>query len=72
MLGNSKIGFVIEQPIEHKRGITDADVDHLGVERRVLIGEMRIEKTSRFRAVFGVNVTCAVGFPAGTEALAVG
>jgi site-specific recombinase XerD len=39
---------VIEQPVEHKRGIADADVDHLGVERRVLIGDMRIEKTSRF------------------------
>ena len=37
------LALVVEQPIEHVRGFAGGRRDHLGVERRVSVGEVRIE-----------------------------
>src|SRR5215468_6847994 len=53
---NFQIGFVIKQPVKHVGGIAYGRVDHLGVERRVLIGNMSIEKHAGFNAITKINL----------------
>jgi len=37
------LALMVEQPIEHMRGFAGGRRDHLGVERRVSVGEVRVE-----------------------------
>ena len=56
VLFDSQLGFVIEQPVEYVRGIAHIGVDDLGIERRVLVGKVRVEQDAGLAAVFGVLV----------------
>jgi hypothetical protein len=56
VLFDAQLGFVIQKAIEHMGRVADIGVDHLGVERRVLIGQMGIEQDAGLAAVFGVAV----------------
>ena len=71
MLLDAEVGFVVEQAVEHVRGVTDRGVDDLGVERGILIGYVRVEGHAGIVPVPGVYL--APGFPdaAGSEPLAV-
>lgn len=71
VLFDSQVRFVVQQAIEHIGGIAHADVDHLDTERRVLIGNMRVEQPPRLRAVLRVDVAGALGLAAHFEALTV-
>ena len=57
--------------VENMRGFAGVRGDDLGVERRVAIGDMRVEFHARFRAVFGVVVGARLAMSAGAEKLAV-
>ena len=69
VLLDSELGFVVEEPVEHMSGVAHIGVDHLGVERRVLVGQMGIEQDARLAAVFGVSVACGFPMAAGAKAL---
>jgi hypothetical protein len=43
VLFDTKVGFMIEEPVEHVRGVANSGVDDLGVERSVLIRNVRVE-----------------------------
>jgi len=45
------LALVVEQPVEHMRGFAGGCRDHLGVERRVSVGEVRVELDPGFIAV---------------------
>ncbi len=65
MLLDVQIRLVIEQTVEYIGGIPDADVDHLCVVRRELIGEMSVERPTRLSAIFWIDVpgvTCPQTF----------
>jgi hypothetical protein len=47
--------LVVEQPIEHVRGFAGGRRDHLGVERRVSVEEVRVELDPGFIAVMGID-----------------
>ena len=51
------ITFVIEQSVEYERGIADRLVDDLGVKRRVLVGDVRVEGDSRIGAIAQIDRT---------------
>lgn len=71
VLLNAQIGFVVQQAVEHVGRVAHADVHDLGVERRVLVGDVGVERPPRAAAVFRVDVACALGLAAGTEVLAI-
>jgi len=71
VLFDPQIGFMVQETIEHIRGIANTDVDDLGAERCVLVGDVGIEQLSRLRAVLGIDVACALGLASGPESLAV-
>ena len=62
---------MIEQPVQHIRGVTHTDVDDFGVERGVLIGDVGVEQPAWLRAVLGIDVTRTLAFAANTKTLAV-
>ena len=43
VLLDAQVGLVVEQAVEHVGGVADRRVDDLGVERRVLVGDVRVE-----------------------------
>ena len=51
---DAQVGFVIQQAVEHVGRIAHADIHDL-VERRVLVGDMGIERPSRAAAVFRID-----------------
>ena len=61
----------VQQAIEHIGRVAQADVDHLGAEGRVLVGDMGIERPPWAAAVFRIDVAGALGLAAGAEVLAV-
>nr|QIQ10641.1 hypothetical protein HKOLGJPJ_00042 [uncultured bacterium] len=71
VLLNAQVGFVVQQAIEHVGRVTHADIDHLGVERRVLVGDVGVKGPSWATAIFRVDVPRALGLAAGAEVLAV-
>ena len=71
MLLDPQVGLVVQQAVEHVGRVAHADVDHLGVERRVLVGDVGIESPSWTAAVLRVDVPRALGLVAGSEVLAV-
>ena len=71
VLLDAQVGFVVQQAVEDVGRIAHTDVDHLGVERRVLVGDVGIERPPRTAAVFRIDVAGALGLAAGAEVLAV-
>ena len=45
---------MIEQPVEHMHGLARGCRDHLGVERRVAVGEVRVEFDAGIVAIMGI------------------
>jgi hypothetical protein len=71
VLLDAQVGFVVQQAVEHVGRVAHADIDHLGVERRVLVGDVGVESPPWAAAVFRVDVAGALGLAAGAEVLAV-
>jgi hypothetical protein len=71
MLLDAEVGLVVEQTIEHVRGVTDRGVDDLGMERGILVGDMRVEGRARIVSVPGVHLAPGFTDAAGSEPLAV-
>jgi hypothetical protein len=58
------LALVVEQSVEHMRGFAGGRRDHLSVERRVSVGEVRVELDPGFIAVMGIDAarfTAAAG-----------
>lgn len=68
---DAQVGFVVQQAVEHIGRVAHADVHDLGVERRVLVGDVGVEHPPWAAAIFRVDVTRALGLAAGAEVLAV-
>jgi hypothetical protein len=71
MLLDPQVGLVVEQAVQDVRGIADRGVDHLGVERGILVGDVRVEGHARLGAVSGVDLPGRLPRAAGAEPLAV-
>ena len=71
MLLDPQIGFVVKQPIEDVGGVPRTDVDDLRTERRVLIGDMGIEKLARLGSIFGVDMAGTFSVASGSKTLPV-
>ena len=65
------LALVVEQPIEHMRGFAGGRRDHLGVERRVSVGEVRVELDPGFIAVMGIDAARFAAEAAGPKELAI-
>jgi hypothetical protein len=46
MLFDPQVGFMVEQAVQHVGRVANSGIDDLRMKRRVLVGEMRIEKNS--------------------------
>ena len=68
---DAQVGFVVEQTVEHVGRIAHSNVHDLGVERRILVGDVGIERPPWAAAVFRVDVAGTLGLVAGAEILAV-
>jgi hypothetical protein len=44
VLLDAQVGFVVQQAVEHVGRVAHADIHHLGVERRVLVGDVGVER----------------------------
>jgi hypothetical protein len=71
VLLDPQVGLVVQQAIEHIGRVAHADVDHLGAEGRVLVGDMGIERPPWAAAILRVDMPGALGLAAGSEVLAV-
>ena len=71
VLLDAQIRLVVEQTVEHVGGIAHADVDDLGMERGVLVGDVGVEQHAGLAAVLRVDVAASLRMPPGLEALAV-
>ena len=71
VLLDAQVGFVVQQAVEHVGRVAHADIHHLGVERRVLVGDVGVERPPWAAAVFWVDVAGTLGLAAGAEVLAV-
>ena len=56
MLLDAQVGLVIEQLIQHVSRVTHGRVDHLDVEGRVLVREVRVEQHASIGPVTQVNL----------------
>jgi len=65
------LALVVEQPIEHMRGFAGGRRDHLGVERRVSVGEVRVELDPGLIAVMGIDAARFTAEAAGPKELAI-
>ncbi len=59
MLLDPQVRLVIQQAVEHVGRIADADIDHPGAERRVLVGNMGVESSPWLRTVLRVDMARA-------------
>jgi len=71
MFFDTQVRFVVQQTVEYVSRVANADVDDLDVERRVLIGDVGVERPPWATAIFRIDVTSALGFAPGTEVLSV-
>src|SRR3546814_1940201 len=55
MLGDSAAGVIHEQPVQDIGSLADRCRDHLGCERRILIGHMAVSLEARDVAIFRVD-----------------
>lgn len=60
---NAQLGLVIQQAIQHVRGVAHRRIDDLGVKRRVLIGDVQKEQYTRFVAVLRVPISAGLTVP---------
>ena len=58
VLGDTQVRLMVQKAVKNIRGVANTDVDHLGAERRVLIGDMRVKSSTGFGAVLGVDARC--------------
>ena len=65
------LALVIEQPVQDMQRLARRRRDHLGVERRVAVGEVRVELDAGLVAVMGVEARRVAAEAAGPEELAV-
>jgi hypothetical protein len=68
---DAQVGFVVQQAIEHVGRVAHADVDHLGVKRRVLVGDVGVESPSWAASILLVDMAGAFYLAACSEVLAV-
>jgi len=68
---DAQVGLVVQQAVEYIGRVAHADINHLGVERRVLVGYMGVEGSPRAAAIFRVDVAGTLGLAPGSEVLAV-
>ena len=71
MLLYPQIGLMVEQAIENMRCITGIRGDDLGIEGRVLIGDVGIEEHARLISVAEIDLPGLLSAPAGAETLAI-
>ena len=71
VLLDTQVGLVVQQTIKHIGRVTHADVHDLGVERRVLVGDVGVERPPGAAAVFRIDVAGTLGLAASAEVLAV-
>ena len=65
------LALVVEQPVEHVQRLARRRRDQLGVERRVAVGEMRVDLDSGSLAVMGIEAAGIAAEAGGPEELAV-
>ncbi len=65
------LALVIEQPVEDMRGFAGGRRDHLGVERCVAVGDVRVELDPGFITVMGIGAARVAPKAAGPEELAI-
>lgn len=56
-----EISAVVQQTIENVRCLTCGGGDHLGIERRVSIGDVGVEGDRRLGALVGIDRACRRG-----------
>ena len=71
VLLDPQIGLMVEQAIENMRGITGIRGDHLGIEGRVLVGDVGVEEHTRLIAVAEIDLPGLLSASAGAETLAI-
>ena len=72
VLLDPQIGLMIEQAVEDMRGISGIRGDHLGIEGRVLVGDVGVEEDTRFVPIAQVHLPGLFSAPTGAEALSIG
>lgn len=72
VLFDPQLGLVIKQAVEHMRGIANGGVDDLGMEGRVLIGDVSVEGHARIIPIFRVHLARRFAASSRSIALAVG
>src|SRR5439155_26258622 len=65
------LALVVEQPVKDMRGFAGGRRNHLGGERGVAVGEVRVELDPGFIAVMSVDAARIAAETAGPEKLAV-
>ena len=71
MLLDPQVGFMVQQPVEDIGGVAHANVDELGTEGCVLVGDVGVEEFARLGAVLGIDVAGAFGLASSPEALSI-
>lgn len=66
-----QVGLMVEQTVEDVDRVANCGIDDLGMEGRVLIGDVRVESDSKLIAVFQIHLAGCFAAAAGAEALAV-
>jgi hypothetical protein len=54
MLLDPQVGLVVQQAVEHVGRVAHADIDHLGVEWRVLVGDVGVKVRPGLLPYFGL------------------
>ncbi len=67
---DTQVRLVVQQAIEHIGRVAQADVDHLGAEGRVLVGDMGIERPPRATSILRIDMPGALCLAAGSEVCA--
>ena len=71
VLLDPQIGLMVEQTIENMRRIAGIRGNHLGIEGRVLVGDMGVKEHAWLVAIAQIDLPGLLSAPAGAEALAV-
>ena len=71
MFLDAKIGLMIQKAVEPVGRVAHADIDYLCMERRVLIGTVRVEQDAGFTAIFRIGVAGGFGASSRLEPLPV-
>ena len=66
-----KVGLVVQQTIQNMSGIANSGVNDLGMKRRLLVRDMRVELYARLLTVFQIYMASKLTATAGFEVLAI-